>query len=214
MRSLAEIKGTKPVGGMLKNKNLFRPRTSKPDSLKLQKAKAGRITLLDIIKVLEPYSLYPRTELSRLLKMYSFLILYYAKLGKVVNIPYVGSLMAVERPLAKAYMQYKYKELSYGQNYWVLGFSPAGFARWFLNPELFSPLRLDKVPGYFRKLLEFQKEMYHHQLSFDWNKFMPHTNNLKVALNYVLSLRNKSETLTRLAVRCGAIPFTSTLDCK
>jgi hypothetical protein len=202
------------VPGLYKRRQLLHTTANKPDAVKAQRGQKDKVTLHDIIKVLEPYSLFPKSEITRLLKMYSFLILYYVKLGKIVNVPYVGSLMQLERTLPTQFHHSRYTTLKVSPKVWYLAFSPCPFAKWFLNPELFTPFLNEKVVGYYRKLFEFHKEMFHHSRSFDWQTFMPHAENLRVALDYVLGIGNKDTVLTRLAVRSGAIPFTSSLDCK
>ena len=143
-----------------------------------------KLSWLKLVDDLEPYSLYPREELVRMLKLYHFFILYHVRKGDLVELPYLGQFVGDTEEFSHPWFS-KHKALQDEPNFKhdTMLFRPAPFLHWYLNPTQYTPYKYQHVPTYFRAFEKFQRELYKSDL--DWYDIFPNMKYLEFSLERI-----------------------------
>ena len=147
-----------------------------------RKKQVNKIPWSKLVEELEPYSLYPVEEIKKLLKLYSFFILYYVNKGHLIDIPYLGQFCGASEEYEKPWKsKYKAFEDVVNIRHDTLKFRAAPFVNWYFNPNIYTPYRYQAVPGYFRAFDKFKKELIHSS-GIDWYELFPDKRYLEFSL--------------------------------
>lgn len=160
-----------PYVPFTKRSKLFRGKMSK------------KIPWSKLVDDLEPYSLYPREEIIRLLKLYSFFVIHHVRNGEIVDIPYLGQFVGDTETFEKPwYSKHPALQDEPNKEHHTVLFRPAPFLHWYLNPRMYTPYKYQHVPQYFRAFEKFQKELYA-TTNLDWYDIFPDMKYLEFSLD-------------------------------
>lgn len=127
-------------------------------------------TFNKLVKDLEPYSLYPREEIVRLLKMAFFLILTATLKKQFVRLPYLGVFGILFRKSCEFTNPRSMKPTEVQWN--PIRFTPSIFYKWMADPKRVSVQRYVKARKYFVILEDLKKQFHFH--GTEWIKqFVP-----------------------------------------
>lgn len=114
----------------------------------------------ELVNDLEPYSLYPRSEISKLLRYTFQLILMNMKLNKKAMIPGFGEFMALFKSRGAVGRHPLTGQKIQSEDRFVAHFKPYPYVRWFLTPNQLSGKYEFRRKTYEDKLKRVQEDFF------------------------------------------------------
>ena len=134
-------------------------------SAEVQRKRQPKFTFRQLIDYLEPYSLYPREEIIRLIKMTTFVIMCKLKQGYRAQIPNFGEFYnfhAGEANVLNPQLNYEMKITDRD----IPKFKAYPYLNWFMAPNVWEIFRAEKIPGYFKSLFKYYDLFWQHPEEF------------------------------------------------
>jgi hypothetical protein len=127
--------------------------------IKAQRDAKKLFTFSQVVDIVEPYSLYPKEELVRLLKIFMFVVVVQAKKGYTVRLPYLGDFLGYHRDSFTYYQPTKGCKETVGPRILFKHYATP-FIKWFCAPELVTMLTPDKAVSFFKLLRKTVVELF------------------------------------------------------
>ena len=136
------------------------------EHVKSRNKQAGIYSFKELGMDLEPYSLFPKEEVAKLLQLTFILITLNVKAGKKVSIPKFGEFSSVfhDSNSGRGRNQMTGKLITYKPRF-VMKFRPYPFVRWLMAPHQDSGYIKDRQPLY-RTYLDKVKAVFIHSAKY------------------------------------------------
>jgi nucleoid DNA-binding protein len=147
-------------------------------------------SLKNMVDDLTPYTQLPPEEISRLIKLLFFFILYNIILGKIVQVYKFGQF---DKKFYKGgkYRSTKTNVVEDTPDRWVCRFTPYPMIRWLLAPDIRTSSTLYKIPWYYRFLHKVKEELWFHTDKYNVDAITPPFKNDKIKQEYLELCKKK-----------------------